>query len=42
VLATESKKIFMNELTGEADNIILPSLQQAYNKTVADNTAAYA
>ncbi|MBW2713637.1 MAG: N-formylglutamate amidohydrolase [Deltaproteobacteria bacterium] len=41
VLATESKKIFMNELTGEPDAIVLPSLQQAYNEGVTANTAAY-
>jgi len=36
VLATESKKVFMDELTGEPDNIILPPLQKAYNKTVKE------
>jgi len=41
VLATESKKIFMDELTGEPDKIILPSLQNSYNTTVSKNTAAY-
>ncbi len=41
VLATESKKVFMDELTGEADEIVLASLQKAYNATVAENTAAY-
>lgn len=41
VLATESKKVFMNELNGEPDKLVLPSLQKAYNKTVAENTAAY-
>jgi len=41
VLATESKKVFMDELTGEPDELILPSLQKAYNATVAENTAAY-
>jgi len=41
VLATESKKVFMNELTGEPDSTVLPSLKQAYNKTIKDNTAAY-
>jgi N-formylglutamate amidohydrolase len=41
VLATESKKVFMNELTGEVNSTVLPSLQKAYNKTVKENTAAY-
>ncbi len=41
VLATESKKVFMDELTGKPDNIVLPALQHAYNETVAKNTAAY-
>ncbi len=41
VLATEVKKIFMNELTGEADAIVLPSLRQAFNHAVSENTAAY-
>ena len=41
VLATESKKIFMDELTGEANALVLPSFQKAYNETVAENTAAY-
>ncbi len=34
VLATEVKKVFMNELTGEADPVVLPSMQQKYNATV--------
>jgi len=41
VLATEAKKVFMDELSGEPDKIVLPSLQKAYNKTVEKNTAAY-
>lgn len=41
VLATESKKVFMNELTGEANKQVLPSLQKVYNQTVKENTAAY-
>jgi len=41
VLATEVKKVFMDELTGEADSIVLPSLQKVYNQTVSDNTASY-
>lgn len=40
VLATEAKKVFMNELTGEADNVVLASLQKAYNQTVSQHTAA--
>ncbi|MCK5665748.1 MAG: N-formylglutamate amidohydrolase [Thiotrichaceae bacterium] len=34
VLATEVKKVFMNELTGEADPVVLPSMQKVYNETV--------
>ena len=34
VLGTEVKKVFMNELTGEADPVVLPSMQQKYNTTV--------
>jgi hypothetical protein len=41
VLATEAKKVFMNELTGQADDIVLPSLQQVYNDTVAQHTQWY-
>jgi len=41
VLATEAKKVFMNELTGEADKIVLPSLQDVYNSTVKNHTATY-
>lgn len=41
VLATEAKKVFMNELTGEADAVVLPSLQTVYNETVKNHTAAY-
>ena len=41
VLASESKKVFMNELTGEPDNVVLPSLQKAYNATVAQHTKDY-
>lgn len=41
VLATETKKVFMNELTGEADEVVLPSLQTVYNETVKNHTAAY-
>ncbi|KGJ89048.1 N-formylglutamate amidohydrolase [Colwellia psychrerythraea] len=41
VLATEAKKVFMNELTGEANEVVLPSLQQVYNATVAEHTQWY-
>jgi len=42
VLATEVKKVFMNELTGTPDATVLPSLQTVFNNTVRENTAAYA
>lgn len=41
VLATEAKKVFMDELTGEADSVVLPSLQKAYNASIAKHTKAY-
>lgn len=41
VLATETKKVFMDELTGQADNVVLPSLKQAYNDAVAQHTQWY-
>lgn len=41
VLATEAKKVFMDELTGQADGVVLPSLQQVYNDTVAQHTQWY-
>jgi len=41
VLATESKKVFMNELTGDADKTVLPSLQKSYNQTIKAHTAEY-
>ncbi len=41
VLATESKKVFMDELTGEADQRVLPSMQKAYNETIRINTESY-
>lgn len=41
VLATEAKKVFMDELTGQADTVVLPSLQQVYNNTVAEHTQWY-
>lgn len=37
VLATEVKKVFMNELTGEADPVVLPSMQQMFNTAVKEN-----
>lgn len=41
VLATEVKKVFMDELAGEPDTRVLTSLQKIYNQTVKENTAAY-
>jgi hypothetical protein len=41
VLATEVKKVFMDELAGEEDNRVLPSLQQAFNETVSNNTEVF-
>ncbi len=41
VLATEVKKVFMDELTGEPDAIVLPSMQEQFNKTVRTNTDSY-
>ena len=41
VLATEVKKVFMDELTGAADPLVLASLQKIYDQTVTANTAAY-
>lgn len=41
VLATETKKVFMDELTGAASKVVLPSLQKQYNKTVAQHTQWY-
>ncbi len=41
VLATEVKKVFMDELTGKADPQVLPSLQLHFNELVSANTAAY-
>lgn len=41
VLATEVKKVFMDELAGEADTSVLPSLQKIYNQTVKENTAEF-
>lgn len=39
VLATEVKKVFMDELSGEADTTVLPSMQKVFNQTVSENTA---
>lgn len=41
VLATEVKKVFMDELSGEPDIDVLPSLQRAYHDSVTRNTAAF-
>lgn len=41
VLATEAKKVFMDELTGQANEQVLPSLQRAYNDSVAKHTQWY-
>lgn len=41
VLATETKKVFMDELTGQANTVVLPSLKQAYNDTIAQHTQWY-
>ncbi|GAA0823505.1 hypothetical protein GCM10009111_33280 [Colwellia asteriadis] len=41
VLATETKKVFMDELTGAPDSVVLPSLQTQYNNTVAKHTQWY-
>ncbi|TYK67439.1 N-formylglutamate amidohydrolase [Colwellia echini] len=41
VLATETKKVFMDELTGQPDAVVLPSLQQVYNDTIAQHTQWY-
>jgi len=41
VLATETKKVFMDELSGKADEKVLTSLQKMYNRTVSGHTAAY-
>jgi len=38
VLPTEVKKVFMNELTGEEDKLVLPALQKTFNKTITENT----
>lgn len=41
VLATEVKKVFMDELTGEEDKLVLPSMQQVFNETVSSNIENY-
>ncbi|MEA3547420.1 MAG: N-formylglutamate amidohydrolase [Thermodesulfobacteriota bacterium] len=41
VLATEVKKVFMDELTGEAEEQVLSDLQQIFNACVTTNTATY-
>ncbi|PKI12819.1 N-formylglutamate amidohydrolase [Colwellia sp. 12G3] len=41
VLATEAKKVFMDELTGQAYAVVLPSLQQVYNDTIAKHSQWY-
>jgi hypothetical protein len=41
VLATEVKKVYMDELSGEPDPVVLPSMQTAFNRTVRQNTDAW-
>jgi len=41
VLATEVKKVYLNELNGEQDPVVLPSIQRGYNQAVAENTARF-
>ena len=41
VLATEVKKVFMNEMTGESDVEILGSLQRVFNATVSGNSECH-
>lgn len=41
VLATEVKKVYMDELTGEDDPVVLPAIQDQFNKTVRENTHNY-
>lgn len=41
VLATEVKKVFMDELTGEPDTEILRSLQHIFNSTVSQHSKWY-
>lgn len=41
VLATEVKKVFMDELTGEADRKVLPSMQHQFNEITGKHSATY-
>jgi hypothetical protein len=41
VLATEVKKVFMDELTGKPDPRVLPAMQERFNSAVSENTEAY-
>ncbi len=41
VLATEVKKVFMDELSGEPDPVVLPSMQKNFNQAVTENTLKY-
>jgi hypothetical protein len=41
VLATEVKKVFMDELSGEADTVILPAMRQQFNAALSAHTAMY-
>jgi len=41
VLATEVKKVFMDELTGTPDETVLSSMQERFNEIVSANTALY-
>ena len=41
VLATEVKKVYINELSGEPEAEVLPSMQRQFNATVAANTADF-
>lgn len=41
VLATEVKKVYINELTGEPEAQVLPSMQRQFNASVSANTADF-
>jgi N-formylglutamate deformylase len=41
VLATEVKKVYMDENSGTDDPVVLPSMRRAYNLAVRANTEAY-
>jgi len=41
VLATEVKKVFMDELTGKPDAVVLPSMQKQFNAAVSAHTEMY-